>query len=145
MSLPSAQEYDYEMGRLLHDRAEYSKALLHFEKACALFIVHKQYDRYVEALNYVLRILVEKEEAQKIQDAKEKLQDLVMKENLELGSRTHYILGLCSYYRDGQEIALEYFQKALKVALDKDNKLDMCYAIYGSQVVITRMENSKRL
>ena len=28
-------------------------------------------------------------------------------------------------------MALDYFQKALKVALDKDNKLDMCYAIYG--------------
>ena len=131
MSLPLAQEYNYEMGRLLHDRAEYTKALNHFEKACALFIEHKQYDRYVETLNFVLRILVEKEEFQKIQDAKEKLQDLVLKENIELGSRTHYILGLCSYYRDGQDVALEYFQKALKLALEKNNNLDMCYAIYG--------------
>ena len=94
MSLPLAQEYNYEMGRLLHDRAEYSKALMRFEKACALFIENKQYDRYVEALNYVLRILVEKEEAQKIQDAKEKLQDLVMKENLELGSRNTLHFGI---------------------------------------------------
>jgi tetratricopeptide (TPR) repeat protein len=132
MSLPLAQEYNYEMGRLFHDRAEYTKALGHFEKACQLFIENKQYDRYVDALNYVLRILVEKEELQKIQDAKEKLQDLVMKENVELGSRTHYILGLCSYYRDGQEqVAMDYFQKALKIALEKDNKVDMCYAIYG--------------
>jgi len=132
MSLPLAQEYNYEMGRLYYDRAEYTRALEHLEKACALFIENKQYDRYVETLNHVLRILVEREEIQKIQGAKEKLQDIVMKEGLELGSRTHYILGLCSYYRDGQEqLAMEYFQKALKSALEKDNKVDMCYAIYG--------------
>src|SRR4051794_28259623 len=103
MSLPLAQEYNYEMGRLLYDRAEYSKALERFEKACVLFIENKQYDRYVDALNYVLRILVEREEHQKIQNAKEALQDLVVREGYELSSRTHYILGLCSYYRDGQE------------------------------------------
>ncbi|MDZ4676284.1 MAG: winged helix-turn-helix domain-containing protein [Oligoflexia bacterium] len=132
MSLPLAQEYNYEMGRLYYDRAEYSKALERFEKACALFIENKQYDRYVDALNYVLRILVEREELQKIQNAKESLQDLVVREGYELSSRTHYILGLCSYYRDGQEsVSMDYFQKALKIALDKDNKVDMCYAIYG--------------
>ncbi len=130
--LPLAQEYHYEMGRLYQDRAEYTKALDHFEKACTQFVENKQYDRYVETLNYVLRIAVEKEEPQKIQDLKERLQDLVMKENVELGSRTHYILGLCSYYRDGQEqVAMDYFQKALRIALEKDNKVDMCYAIYG--------------
>jgi tetratricopeptide (TPR) repeat protein len=132
MNLPLAQEYNYEMGRLFHDRAEYAKALQFFEKACVLFTENKQYDRYVETLNYVLRILVEKEESQQIQDLKEKLQDLVMRESIELGSRTHYILGLCSYYRDGHEQgAMDYFQKALRIALEKDNKTDMCYAIYG--------------
>jgi tetratricopeptide (TPR) repeat protein len=132
MNLPLAHEYNYEMGRLYYDRAEYSKALERFEKACSLFIEQKLYDRYIDSLNYVLRILVEREEFRRVQDLKEKLQDLAMKENLELNSRTHYILGLCSYYRDGQEeVAMEYFQKALRIALDKDNKVDMCYAIYG--------------
>ena len=132
VSLPLAHEYHYEMGRLLYDQAEYSKGLAHLEKACELFIENKQYIRYVDTLNYVLRIWVEQEELSKIQQAKEKLQDLVMKEGLELSSRTHYILGLCSYYREGQEqVALEYFQKALHIALEQDNKVDMSYAIYG--------------
>lgn len=132
MNLPLVQEYHYEMGRLLYDRAEYIKAYEKLEKAAEIFLQNKQYDRYVDTLNYILRILVEQEAHQKIQDTKEKLQDLVMKENLELSARTHYILGLCSYYRDGQEqVAMEYFQKSLKLALDKDNKVDMCYAIYG--------------
>ena len=132
MSLPLAQEYHYEMGRLYYDRADYTKALDKLEKACVLFLENKQYFRYVETLNYVLRILVEKDDTKKIQELKERLQDLVLKENVELGSRTHYILGLCSYYREGQEqVALEYFQKALVIALETDNKTDMCYAIYG--------------
>jgi tetratricopeptide (TPR) repeat protein len=146
MSLPLAQEYNYEMGRLYQDRADYSKALTHFEKACAQFLEAKQYDRYVETLNYVLRILVEREESQRIQELKERLQDLVMKENLELSSRTHYILGLCSYYRDGQEqVSMDYFQKALAIALEKDNKVDMCYAIYGianSHYAVGRLEEA---
>jgi tetratricopeptide (TPR) repeat protein len=129
VSLPLAQEYYYEMGRLFYDQGEYSKALIRLEKACALFIENSQYPRYVETLNYILRIWVEQKGTSKIQEAKEKLQDLVMK---ELSSRTHYILGLCSYYREGQEqVAIEYFQKALQIALENDGKTDMCYAIYG--------------
>lgn len=132
MSLPLAQEYNYELGRLFYDRAEYTKALSKLEKACDLFIENKQFDRYIETLNYTLRILVEQENYKKIQDEKERLQDLVVREGLDLKSRTYYTLGLCSYYREGQEqTAFDYFQKAMKIALEKDNKVDMCYAIYG--------------
>ncbi len=132
MGLPLASEYHYEMGRLFYDRAEYSKAQERLTKAADLFLEKKQYERYIDTVNYLLRILVEREDNQKIQDTKEKIQDLVVKENLQLNSRTHYILGLCSYYRDSHEsTAMDYFQSALKIALDKDNKVDMCYAIYG--------------
>lgn len=132
MSLPLASEYHYEMGRLFYDRAEYTKAYERLSQAADLFLNNKQYERYIDTVNYVLRILVEREDHQKIQDTKEKLQDLVVKDGLQLSSRSHYILGLCSYYRDSQEnVAMDYFQKALKIALDKDNKVDMCYAIYG--------------
>jgi tetratricopeptide (TPR) repeat protein len=132
VGLPLAHEYHYEMGRLYYDQAQYTKALTHLEKACEHFLINKQHVRYVETLNYVLRMWVEQEESTKIQQAKEKLQDLVEKEGLNLSSRTHYVLGLCSYYRDGQEqLALDYFQKALQMALEQDNKVDMCYAIYG--------------
>jgi tetratricopeptide (TPR) repeat protein len=88
------------MGRLLYDRAEYSKAYEKLEKASELFMEKKQYDRYVDTVNYMLRILVEREDHKKIQDTKERLHDLVISEGLELNSRTHYMLGLCSYYRD---------------------------------------------
>lgn len=132
MSLPLASEYNYELGRLFYDRAEYSKSLERLQKASDLFLENKQYDRYIDTTNYLLRILVEREDFQRVQNTKEKIQDLIVKEGLDLNSRTHYILGLCSYYRDGQEnVSMEYFQKALKIALEKDNKIDMCYAIYG--------------
>lgn len=132
MTLPLASEYNYEMGRLFFDRADYSKAYDRLTKAADLFLENKQFERYIDTTNYVLRILVEREEVLKIQNIKEKIQDIAVKEGVELSSRTHYILGLCSYYRDGQEtVAMDYFQKALKIALEKDNKYDMCYAIYG--------------
>ena len=131
-ALPLAQEYNYEMGRLLYDRTDYSKAFERFERACTLFLQHKQFDRYVECLNYLLRILVEREDFTRISEIKDKLTSLSVKDGAALGARTHYILGLCSYYRDGHEqAAMDLFQKALKLALEKDNKLDMCYAIYG--------------
>lgn len=132
MSLPLAHEYYYEMARFLYDRGEFNKALEKFQKASELFLQNKLYDRYIDTTYYILRILAEQEKTAEIQIIKEKLQDLVVQQALTINSRVHYVLGLCSYYRGGQvDLAMDYFQKALKQALEADNKVDMCHAIFG--------------
>src|SRR5581483_9702137 len=64
-------------------------------------------------------------------------QDLVLKEGFELSPRTYYTLGICAYYKKQYDVSLDYFQKALALALASDNKEEMCFAISGIAITYT--------
>jgi len=133
--------YNYELGRLYFKQGDFLNAEPKLEKACRGFFETKDFDRYSESLNYLLRIFAERDDFTRIQEEKERLQDLVVRENISLKPMTLYTLGLCSAYRDGQEgTAIEYFNKALQLALQSDNKIEMCYAIYGLAVTYYNVE-----
>jgi tetratricopeptide (TPR) repeat protein len=124
-------DVNHELGRLYCERAEFEKAIPHLEKAAETYFNKKDYSNYLKILNLLLRIYSEREQFDLINATKEKLQDLVLKEGFELNSRTYYTLALCAQYKSQTEIALDYFQKALAIALAADHKEDICYAIYG--------------
>ena len=87
-----------------------------------------------------MRIYAEMEDGQSIDELKDQLQTLVMKEQLKLDSRTYYTLGLCAFYRGQKELSLEYVEKSLSLALTSDEKEDICYAIHGLAIVYTSMD-----
>lgn len=140
-------ESKLEIAQLYCDRGEYKKALEAVEPAQDLFYANKNYRGYLDVLNLKLRIYAEMREDQQIFQLKDRLQDLVLKEGFELNSRTYYTLAICADYKGQAEVALEYLQKSLSLALAIDHKEDICRAIYGlakiySDPTIARYEDA---
>jgi len=94
----------------------------------------------LRSLNMLLRMYGELAEPEKINSIKEKLQDLVLNEGFELTSKTYYTLGVCTSYKGQHEVALDYFQKALSLALASDDKEDICCAISGIAITYYYMD-----
>lgn len=121
----------FELGQLYFDKGDYSAALGKLTEAADLYLAEKKITKYLDCLNMILRIHAEKNESDKINHIKEKIQDLVLKEGFELNAKTYYVLGVCSSYKDQLDSALDYFQKSLSYALRTDSKEDICWAVQG--------------
>lgn len=124
-----------EIAQLHFERCDFISAIEKYKQASQIYLKQKKMAEYLECLNKLLRMYAEQEDYENIYKLKEKLQDLVLKESFELNSKTYYTLGICATYKRQYEIALEYFQKALAVALTADHKPDICYAINGIAIV----------
>ncbi len=129
-----------ELGKLYYERCDFGVAIQKFEEAATGFFAGQDFERYLRCQNFLLRMYVEREEAENIRLTKEKLQDLVLKEGFALGAKTYYTLGICAIYKDQVDIALDYFQKSLSVALVSDNKEDICTAIYALSVAYYQLD-----
>lgn len=121
----------YEIGRLYCDRGDFALALPNLQNAAEGFLAEKKYDLYFKTLQYVLRIHAEREEFDHVSAIKEKLHDIVLRENIEITSRMYYTLGLCSSTKGQTENAMEYLKKAVELGLKANNQEDICYAIVG--------------
>jgi tetratricopeptide (TPR) repeat protein len=120
-----------ELGKLYYERCDFGIAIEKFKDAATGFFDEKNFELYLKCQNYLLRMYAEREEFENIHVTKERLQDLVLKEGFELNAKTYYTLGICASYKNQLDVALDYFQKSLAIALAADNKQDICYAING--------------
>lgn len=120
-----------KVGKLYKDKTDFSQALPYLSQASDLFLQENKFDEFLEAQNSIIRVYAETGEQEKIENIKETLQDLVLKNNFELTPKTFYTLGLCASYKNQNSIAKEYFTKSLNLALQKNSKKDICYAIFG--------------
>lgn len=125
----------FELGKLHCDRGDFEQAISLFKEAAVGYYQCKNYVQYLKCQNLLLRMFAEREQYEQIQQTKEKLQDLVLKEGFELSAKTYYTLALCASYRGQNDTALEYLQKSLAIALANDNKEDICYAISGLAII----------
>lgn len=121
----------FEVAKLHSDRGDFENATKYLKEAAEGFFAAKAFDSYLKCLNLLLRIYAEREQFEEINQTKELLQDLFLKEGHPLDSKTYYTLHICSLYKGQLELALEYAQKALSLALSKDNKEDICHAIFS--------------
>lgn len=121
----------FEVGKLYCDRGDYKLAVDQLKDAAQGYFSDKNFSGYLKSMNLLLRVYAEMEMYEEINQAKEKLQDLVLKEGFELNSKTYYTLAVCAAYKQQVETALDYLQKALSIALATDNKEDICHAIFG--------------
>ncbi len=124
-----------ELGRLYADRGDFLLAIEKLKESADKLLNLKNFQDYLKAQNLLLRLYAETEQEDQINEIKEKLQDLVIKEGLELNSKTYYSLALCASYKAQDETAFDYLQKALTQALQNNSKEDMCYAISGLSIV----------
>lgn len=127
----SQHDRTFEVGKLYCDRGDFKTAIGHLKEAADGYFGDKDFSGYLNALNLLLRVYAEMHMFDEIHQAKEKLQDLVLKEGFELNSKTYYTLALCAAYKGQPETALDYLQKALAIALATDHKEDICRAILG--------------
>ncbi len=124
----------YEIGKLYCDRGDYSLALPNLKEAAESFLSEKNYEQYLKCLQNILRIHAERDEQEQITVLKENLHDLVIREGIELNSKTYYTLGVCANYKGQVESSLDYFRRALELGLKANNQEDMCYAILGISI-----------
>jgi tetratricopeptide (TPR) repeat protein len=138
---PSLQncESAFEIAKLHFARCDFDSAELLLKKSLPVMLSDKNYRLYLDSQNILLRISAEREDFETVSRIKEELQDLILEENLDLNSRTYYVLGISSKYRQQDEAALDYFQRALAIALAADHKEDLCFAIAGIAIVYASM------
>lgn len=129
----------FELGKLHCDRGDFENAVFYINQAAEIYFKQKNFAQYLKCQNLLLRIYAEKEQFDNINLTKEKLQDLFLKENYELTSKTYYTLSICACYKSQYESALEYAQKALSLALQTDDKEDICNGIFMIAVVYSFM------
>jgi DNA-binding winged helix-turn-helix (wHTH) protein len=122
---------NYDIGKLYFDRGDFHLAIPQLQDAANQYFSKREFSDFLKCQNLLLRMYAEREDHEQIQKTKEILQDLVLREGFELNSKTYYTLAICASYKWQNEIALEYLQKSLSIALATDNKVDMCYAICG--------------
>ena len=120
-----------EIGKLYCERGDYAVALPNLQKAAQGFLENKKFELYFKTLQVALRAHAEREEFDEVSTIKEKLHDLVLRENIEMTSRMYYTLGLCSSTKGQIENAMEYLKKALELGLKANHQEDICYAIIG--------------
>lgn len=124
-----------ELGKLYFAKCDFVSAEDKLKQASSLFRDKEDVVGFLGAQNILLRIYAERDDEKAINATKEVLQDLVLRDGVELTSRVYYTLGTCARYKSDDNQALDYYRKALAVALANGNQEDMCYAINGIAVV----------
>jgi len=130
-NIPQSSTSEFDIGKLYVERGDLILGAAKLEKASQQALFHKNFDMYLDSQNLLLRVYAEMKQDDKIHSIKETLQDLVIQEGFTLTSKTYYTLGICASYKFQKESAKEYFEKALELALNKDDRTAACYAIYG--------------
>ncbi len=132
-------EETYELARLYRDRGDFGKALAKLEPLSEKYLNANEVEKYLKCLNDLLRIYAEQENEDKIQETKDRLNEVVSTGKVKMSSYAHYTLGVCAAYRGEFEQALAYFQNALTMGLQNENKKDMCFGIAGSAIAYSQM------
>ncbi|MEQ1664652.1 MAG: winged helix-turn-helix domain-containing protein [Bdellovibrionales bacterium] len=130
----------FEIAKLYSDRCDFKQSESYYIRAADGFLNEKNFSGYLKCINALLRGYAEREDHAEIDELKEKLQNLVLKEKINLDAKTYYSLGLCASYRGQHKTALEFLEKSLAVALAADDKENICYAVNGIAIVYTILD-----
>lgn len=135
----NASAWTYQQALFSYHSGDFSRALSLFQQAFAQFKNENETALSVEVLNYILRILAEREDFNKIIEIESELTKLLNSDSTisaELRSRTFYVLGICSCYQEAKYASAElYFQKALEASMQVNDRKGLAYAVYGLATV----------
>ena len=133
----SIAENAFELGRLYFEKGDFETALSHYKEAENAYLKAKAHGPYLKTVQKSLRIFAEQEDYKSIEGYKLDLQEMALKEKISLDAKTYYVLALCAFFKSEKELALEYTEKSLALALAEDDKEDICYAIHGISIIYT--------
>lgn len=125
----------YQLGRLQGELGDFTSSIEHLETAVELYGKLGLHRQFLKSLTLILRMKAEMDDTDGIRAIKDRLNNYVQENGIELTSVTYYTLALISTYRGDNTSALEQLEKALALALSSESKEDMCYAIHGLAVV----------
>lgn len=134
-----ALERRMQHGLFAYHRGDYTYALKDLEKACELAAAIGDHSQFVEACNYILRILAEREEFAKLDRIELKILNILNSANLDmkLKSRSMYVLGICSCYQEARhDHAMSRFRQAIDFAMISGNKESLAATLYGAATVL---------
>lgn len=123
------QDQTLKMVRLLFERGDIIEASQLLESKLEE-LKNQDSETYLEGINYLMRCYAELQDHQQIVELKNRLNQWAL-ERGELNPRTYYTLAMCESQNGNYEKSLDLCRKALTLALDRNNKVDICYAITG--------------
>ncbi len=132
-------ERRFQQGLFAYHRGETKSALKEFEKACEISKQQGDHTRYVESSTYLLRMLAEREDFDRIELIETQVFSVLATHELpvRLKSRVMYILGICSCYQDTRhDQAMDRFREAIDYAIASDDKEALASPLYGAATVL---------
>ena len=121
-----------KMAKLLFERGDIILSIELLEANEQTYL-EKGTEYYLKCTNGLLKAYAELQDQQKIRELRNRLNDWALEKG-ELTPQTYYTLALCESHNGQYEAALELCRKSLSLALDKNNKVDICYAITGMAI-----------
>lgn len=138
-SARNAAERRFQQGLFAYYRGEYAAAFKDFNKVADTCAASGDHSRYVESCTYLLRILAEREEFQRIAGIETQVLAIVQSKDLpaRLKARAMYILGICSCYQATRhDQAMNRFREAIDFAVSSDDKEALASPLYGAATVL---------
>lgn len=127
----SSLEESFYLAKLLIDAGDFLMAIPRFEEIAAISLQQGNIEWYMKSQRELLRIFLERNDSERVNLIKERVQDLILKNNIELDAGICFTLAVCASYRGEHETSLEFSKRSLQLALKCDSKKDICFAING--------------
>lgn len=124
-------DQEFKLGELYYDKLDYDNSVKHLNVAAQGFFARGLFTKYLDCLNYLLRIYADRIDSQNINSTKEKLQDLLLLQGFELNARTYYTLAKCAVLKNQIATAQSYLEKSLALAKTNESTEDICNASIG--------------
>ena len=115
-------DYLFELGKTRSLSGNFLGAIRILEEASDTYIQNKNFEKYMECINILLRIHKEMQNVQKISLLKEELLEVVWENSIKLSSSIRCTLGLCALYLGNISEAQEEFEKALTQTKDIESE-----------------------
>lgn len=125
----------FELGRLYYHRCEFAKAEEALKLAASYFKKAQMWTDFQNTQSLLLRIYSEEGRWEAIQSIKEEFLDLIIGKGVEPTSKIFYVLANCAGYRDQYDVALDYLEKSILIAGQKNDFEGLCFAIYGKAAI----------
>jgi len=106
-------DYLFDLGKTRSLSGNFIGAIRLLEEVSSVYIQNKNFEKYMECINILLRIHKEMQNIEKISLLKEELLEVVWENNIKLSSQIRCTLGLCALYLGNISEAQEEFEKAL--------------------------------
>lgn len=132
-------ESQLELAKLYCDKGEFHRSIPILAQISDRYLDSKNFDSFLKTQNLLLKCHAEREEFEKVNDIKDRLQDLVIKEGITLTAKTYYTLSICSAFKENYDVTMDYLRKSLSLAMSDGNKEDICYAVNGMAIAYRAM------